>query len=128
MNLEISLKKINDSYELQLQIEAILLDNILNEEYLLYKLDAQLNKTNESEKKTEKNKNLWKILVSVGVGVIALLVVLIILIKFLKLKKKNANFQQEMKSLLFSNDIQKNVLIKEQKISKNESDFESTFI
>jgi len=121
-------KKINDSYELQLQIEAILLDNILNEEYLLYKLDAQLNKTNESEKKTEKNKNLWKILVSVGVGVIALLVVLIILIKFLKLKKKNANFQQEMKSLLFSNDIQKNVLIKEQKISKNESDFESTFI
>ena len=33
-----------------------------------------------------------------------------------------------MKTLVFSNDIQKNVLIKELQISKKESDFETTFI
>ena len=105
-------------YELQIQIFAFLLDNIINEEYFLYKIDPDI----------RKKSNWWKWLVGIGVVVIALLIALIILIKYLKLKKKNANFQQEMKSLLFSNDIQKNVLIKEKNLSKTESDFESTFI
>ena len=105
-------------YELQIQIFAFLLDNLINEEYFLYKIDPDIRKKSD----------WWKWLVGIGVVVIALLIALIILIKYLKLKKKNANFQQEMKSLLFSNDIQKNVLIKEKNLSKNESDFESTFI
>ncbi len=33
-----------------------------------------------------------------------------------------------MKSLLFSKNIQKDILIKEQEVSGNESDFDSTFI
>ena len=33
-----------------------------------------------------------------------------------------------MKSLAFSNDIQKNVLITDQDISKKDNDYESTFI
>ena len=33
-----------------------------------------------------------------------------------------------MKSLLFSNDIQKNILINEKELSKNDSDYENTFI
>jgi len=105
-------------YELQIQIFAFLLDNLINEEYFLYKIDPDIRKKSD----------WWKWLVGIGVVVIALLVALIILIKYLKLKKKNANFQQEMKSLLFSNDIQKNVLIKEKNLSKTESDYESTFI
>ena len=114
---------------MQLQIQAYIIGALFNDEYLLYKINVTLH--NETETKTtdeDKPKNWWKWLLGGGLIFIALLVALIILIKFLKLKKKNSNFQQEMKSLLFSNDIQKNVLIKEQKISKNESDFESTFI
>jgi len=46
----------------------------------------------------------------------------------LRLKKKNDNLQKEMKTLAFSNDIQNNVLIKEQQLTKKESDYETTFI
>ena len=118
-----------DEYEMQLQIQAYIIGVLFNDEYLLYKINVTLH--NETETKTtdeDKPKNWWKWLLGGGLIFIALLVALIILIKFLKLKKKNSNFQQEMKSLLFSNDIQKNVLIKEKKISRNENDFESTFI
>ena len=55
-------------------------------------------------------------------------VLVFFIIKLVKLKKKNDSLQLEMKSLAFSNDIQTNVLIKEKNISKNESDYESTFI
>ena len=48
--------------------------------------------------------------------------------QILRLKKKNDNLKLEMKSLVFSNDIRNNVLIEENKISKNETDYESTFI
>ena len=33
-----------------------------------------------------------------------------------------------MKSVLFSNDIQKNALFKEKELSKSQSDYETTFI
>ena len=117
-----------DKYELQLQIQAVLLDNILNEEYLLYKINVDLDNPKEQGKNPAKPKNTWKWIVATVVIATAIIISLIFLIKFLRLKKKNDNFQKEMKSILFSNDIQKNVLIKEQQISKNESDFESTFI
>ena len=69
---------------------------------------------------------LW-ILLSV-IGAIILALALFFIIKFVRLKKRSDSFQLEMKSILFSNDIQKNVLISEKELSKNESDFESTFI
>ena len=105
-------------YELRIQLYAILLDNLFSEEYFLYKIDPDI----------DKKSTWWKWLLGILAVVIALTVAIIIIVRYLKLKKKDENFQQEMKSLLFSNDIQKNVLIEEKKISKNESDFESTFI
>ena len=70
----------------------------------------------------------WGIPVIV-VGVILVVIILgFFILKFLKLKKKNTNLQQEMDTLAFSNDIQKNVLMKDMELSKSESDYESTFI
>ena len=112
----------NYIYDLQLQIHAIHQDNLLNEEYLLYKTKVILDKLYLEEKKP-----IWLYIV-IPIGVVVLIVALFFIIKFIRLKKKNDYFQQEVKSLLFSNDIQKNVLINESQISKNETDFESTFI
>ena len=112
----------NYIYDLQLQIHAIHQDNLLNEEYLLYKTKVILDKLYLEEKKP-----IWLYIV-IPIGVVVLIVALFFIIKFIRLKKKNDYFQQEVKSLLFSNDIQKNVLINESQISKNETDFESSFI
>ena len=112
------------NFDLQLQILALPLDNFLNEEYLLYKKGTVLVKTIEEKK----DKKLIYIAIFVPIGAIILALALFFLIKYFKLKKKNDSFKQEMKSLLFSNDIQKNVLIHEQQLSKNDSDYENTFI
>ena len=61
-------------------------------------------------------------------GVVLIIALAFFIIKFLKLKKNNANLKQDLLSLEFSNDAQKNVLTKELQISKTESDFDSTFI
>ena len=114
----------NDNYSLQLQIHALPIDNFLNEEYLLYKIDVLFKGAEPKEDKSY----IKYICIFVPIGAIILGVALFFLIKFFKLKKKNKAFEKEVKSLLFSKDIQKNVLIKEQQISKNESDFETTFI
>ena len=74
------------------------------------------------------DKNIIFIAIFVPLGVIILVVALFFIIKFLRLKKKSDNFEKEVKSLLFSNDIQKNVLINERSLSKNEIDYENTFI
>ena len=73
-------------------------------------------------------KDIIYIAVFVPLGVIILVVALFFIIKFLRLKKKSDSFEKEVKSLLFSNDIQKNVLINERSLSKNEIDYENTFI
>ena len=54
--------------------------------------------------------NVWKwILVSIAIAIFILLVAFFI-IKFLRLKNTNDSLQKEIKTLEFSNDIQKNVL------------------
>ena len=120
-----NLPRKNDTYDLQLQIDSILLYNILSEEFLLYK--AKIN-VNVGELIEEGNNN-FSIFWIIGpiIGVIILIAVFFV-IKFFRLKKANNNLQNEIKSLAFSNNIKQNVLINEQKISKKESDYEYTFI
>ena len=122
-----NVEKSKDGYifGLQLQIQAIHNDNFLKEEFLLFKTNVILEKLKYEE---PKNKYVIYIAIFVPLGVILMIVAIFFIIKFLRLKKRNDSFTKEMKSLLFSNDIQKNILINEKKLSKNESDFESTFI
>ena len=111
---------------MHLQVNAILRDNILNEEFLTYIIKVELTKIKPKEYKD--NNKLILLYIIIPIVFIISVVVLFIIIKYLKLKKKNDNLQQEMQVLKFSNDIQNNVLIKEKQISKKESDFETTFI
>ena len=106
---------------MKLEINAIISKSLSNEEILVYATEVDLTDI----KKTSKT---WiYILIGIAGGIVLILVILFI-IRFVRLHNKNKDLQNEIKSIAFSNDIQKNVLMKETKISRNESDFESTFI
>ena len=113
----------NYIYDLRLQVKARAFKEFCKEEYLSFKVKADLTDI----KKRDLKWLIWFIPV-VAIGIILIIVLVALLTKFLILKKKNSNLQQDIVSLAFSNDVQKNVLTREKQISKNESDFESTFI
>ena len=83
---------------------------------------------NDQPKSNENSWLKWGIPVIVVGGVIFIIVLVFFVIKFFRLQKTNTNLRQEMVSMAFSNEIQKNVLTKDMQSSKNESDYESTFI
>ena len=114
----------NYIYDLQIKVDAVLKE-YFQEEFIVYVTQVDL--TGIKLEETNNNKNSW---LPWGIPLIIIVAGLLVffIIKIIKLKKKNDTLQLEMKSLAFSNDVQKNVLLKEQKISKNESDYESTFI
>ena len=116
-------------YDLRLQIIASIMFDNSREEYMAFALKVDLTgiKKKGEEKPKEDDWYKWGIPVIV-VGTILIIVLVFFVVKFLKLKNKNKNLQDEMVSLAFSNDIQKNVLIKDRNVSINESDYESTFI
>ena len=112
----------NYIYDLELQINILFLNDLFFEQYLVYSKKIDLTEIGIPDN------NVWKwILVSIAIDIFILLVAFFI-IKFLRLKNTNDSLQKEIKTLEFSNDIQKNVLIKGKQISKKESDFETTFI
>ena len=113
----------NYKYELQLQVNAILLNNIFNEEFLVYKSEIDL-----TDIKYEDKSYLTWVIVGSVLGVIVIGLVIFFVVKYTRLQKSNVDLKEEMKSMAYSNDVQKNVLIKEQKSSQKESDYESTFI
>ena len=112
-----------NNYDLRIQMKARAFVDFSKEEYLAFTIKADLTNLTKRDLKWLK----WAIPVIV-VGVVLIIALVFLIIKFLKLRKNNTNLKQDMVSLAFSNDVQKNVLSKEMKISKNESDFESTFI
>ena len=113
----------NYVYEMQIQVNAIL-SEFFKEEFSVFTTQVDLTGIKLEQINTKKSWLPWGIpLIIIGAGVLVFFI-----IKFLRLKKKNDNLKLEMKSLVFSNDIRNNVLIEENKISKNETDYESTFI
>ena len=120
----------NYIYDLRLQIIARFRGNFLREEYLAFTEEIDLNNIKEKiQGKSDESKIGWYVW---GIPVIVVGVVLIILgifiIKFLRLRKSNTNLQQEMVSIAFSNDVQKNVLTKDMERLRSENDYENTFI
>ena len=57
-----------------------------------------------------------------------MLLVAFFIIKYYRLQKSNLNLKEDLKSMAYSNDIQKNVLKKEQQDSEKSGDYDSTFI
>ena len=109
---------------MQLKVNVVLLNRIYNEEFLIYttKIDLTDIKIKEQDYTT------LIIVLSVVGGAIILGLIIFFAYKFVDLCKSNENLKERMKSLAFSNDIQKNVLITDQDISKKDNDYESTFI
>ena len=119
----------NYIYDLQLITNVIIHKNIFNEEFLIstMKIDLTDIKLEEEEKEEEEESYLWYIL-GPSLGVIILSLIIFLLIKYIRLKKSNDNLQTKVKNIAFTLNIQKNVLLKDKKYSKKDTDFETTFI
>ena len=108
-------------YNLQFQVNVIITKHLLIEEYQIFNTTVDLTGI-----KLKNDKIL--IIVASIIGGILVIVAIFFIIKYLRLRKVGDNLKKEIKSIEFSNDAQKNVLIKEKQISKNEKDYETTFI
>ena len=115
----------NYIYDLQLKVNAIISKSILNEELLVYKTEVNLT---DIEIKATTNSNIWTYILIGIIGGIILFLAIFFIIRNILLKNKNDNLQNEIKSIVFSNDTQKNILIQSRRISETESDFQTTFI
>jgi hypothetical protein len=117
----------NVVYDLRLQMTASIKNDNSQEEYMAYSLKVDLT---DIKQNVPENKSWlpWGIPVIVVGSIFIIIIIIYFVIKFIKLKKKNVNLQNEMVSLAFSHDVQKNILIKDKQVSANESDYESTFI
>ena len=115
----------NYIYDLQLKVNAILSKSLLNEELLVYKTEVNL--TDIELKETKKSK-IWIYIVFGIIGGICLILAVFFIIRNIRLKNRNVNLQNEIKSIEFSNDIQKDILIQSKIISESENDYQTTFI
>ena len=113
----------NFLYDLQIQANVFIEKNLFNEEFLIFMAKIDLTDIKLEEEKSY----LWFILGPI-LGLIVLAIIAFFIIKYIRLQKSNINLKEEMKSLAYSNDIQKNVIVKEKKRSETETDYESTFI
>ena len=116
-------RKMNYVYELQLKANSIIKDNIFNEEFIVFTTQVNL-----TDIKDEVKKDYTLYIVLPIVGFVILLLVTFFIIKYYRLRKSNINLKEDLKSMAYSNDIQKNVLKKEQKDSEKSGDYDSTFI
>ena len=111
----------NFNCDLQLRINALISKSLFNEKFIVFAAKVDLTDIKPNKAK------IWIIIGSI-LGAIVIGLIVIFVIKYIKLRKKNSNLKIEMLSMAFSNDVHKNVLSEENKISKNDSDYESTFI
>ena len=122
-------RKDNFIYDLQIKIILNLDYSPLERELLTYVTEVDLTdiKIEEFVKEEEKT-NIWIILGPI-LGFITLLVIFFI-IKYIRLSKANINLKEDLKSIAYSSDIQKNVVNlahKDRSLSETDSDYESTF-
>ena len=113
----------NFIYDLQIKANSIIESNIFNEEFLIF--NTKINLTDI--KPEEKNDYTWTIIL-ISVGVVIIIIVVIFTIIYIRLRKRNRNLQEDLVSMAYSNDVQKNVLTKELENAQRDRDYESTFI
>ena len=114
----------NYTYDLQIQVFSFMIyaNNFISE-FLIYTKEVDLTDI----KIVNEGSKLWYILGPV-LGFIFLLIVTFFVVKYIRLQRANINLKEDLKSIAYSNDIQKNVLSKEKQTSEKESDYDSTFI
>ena len=114
----------NYVYDLQIQMNSFLQENIFTESYLIYSTEVDL--TDIKLPGVEGSK-LWYILGPI-LGALILLLIIFFVVKYIRLQKTNVVLREDLKSLAYSNDIQKNVINKERQVSEKDKDYDSTFI
>ena len=112
----------NYNYDLQLQVNSIIENNIFNEEFLIFNTKIDL-----TDIKLDEDFPYWWVIIGVGGGIILILVVFFV-IKYIRLQKRKKDLEEEMKSFAYSNNIQQNVIKKEKKAFEKDSDYDTTFI
>ena len=114
----------NYIYDLQLQMNVIFEGNIFDEEFLIYTTKVDLTDIGKE------NNDLSKIFIIITsvVGFLILLFILFLIYKYCRERMKNEDLEEEIKSIAYSSELQKNVINKEKNISKRDKDFETTFI
>ena len=115
-------RKENFVYDLQFQFNAFI-DYFFSELYFVFTTEVDLMDIKLEEKKSI----LWYILGPI-LGFIVILIITFFIIKYIRLKKANMNLREDLKSMAYSNDVQKDVLTKQQKSSEKDTDYDSTFI
>ena len=113
----------NYKYELQLQVNAKIKNNIFNEEFLIFTSDIDLTDIEYIDKRY-----IYYLIIGLVIVAIIISLVIFFIVKYKRLQKSNVNLKEDLKSMAYSNDVQKNVLNKEQQSSQKESDYDSTFI
>ena len=121
-------RKDNYIYILQLQVNAIIRHKIFNEEFLIFTTEVDLtNLTNVTNISDNKGFKYW-ILFGIIIGFVVFVGFVIFFICYYKLRKKKTEFEEKLKSMAYSHNVEKNVIIDEQTISQRDLDFETTFI
>ena len=116
-------RKDNYIYDLQIQANVFINRYLFNEEFLIFTKKIDLT---DIKKEPEKS-YLWYILGPI-LGVIGFLLIAFFVIKYIRLSKANVNLEKEMKSMVYTNEIQRDILVKKKIKSEKESDYETTFI
>ena len=116
-------RKDNYIYDLQIQVNVFINRYLFNEEFLIFTKKIDLT---DIKKEPEKS-YLWYILGPI-LGVIGFLLIAFFVIKYIRLSKANVNLEKEMKSMVYTNEIQRDILVKKKIKSEKESDYETTFI
>ena len=110
----------NYLYDLQLQVNAIIKHKIFNEEFLVF--------TSEVDLTDIKGFNYW-IIVGIIIGTVVIIGAIIFFsVFYCKLNRKKTDLEERLKSMAYSHNVEKNVIIDEQTISQRDQDFETTFI
>ena len=115
----------NYVYELQIKANSFFPNKTFDEEFLVFTSEIDL--TDILYKEDKKGLIVGVSLGAVG-GVIVIVLVVFFIVKYKRLQKSNINLKEDLKSLAYSNDVQKEVLVKENKGAKKDNDYESTFI
>ena len=110
----------NFIYDLQILIYAYIDYYNIKEELLVFTTEVDLTDIKDES-------ILWYILGPI-LGFIFILLVSFFVIKYIRLQKANTNLKEDLKSIAYSNEIQKNILSKEKQTSEKESDYDTTFI
>ena len=113
----------NFVYDLQLQVNSIIYNNIFNEEFLIF-----TTKVNLTDIKPVEEKNYTWTILGIVFGVLLALLITFFIIKYIRLQRSNLTLREEMKSMAYSNDVQKNVINRERQDSERDNDYESAFI